>query len=83
MMRRVGGPSLKYNLFPDSLRSQHLPNIKLSFYLPGIANFYRLHCQNKNLPEQSFQSVEVAVIVHWDSEVSTTNDPTEAACQDV
>ena len=72
---------MKYNFFPDSV-SQYLPNVKLLFCLPGIANFYPLHCENKNLPEQSFRSVEVIVVYCWESEGAAVN-ASEAACEDV
>lgn len=45
-----GGLKSKVSLFPDSV-SPCSSNVKLLLYLPGIANFYPLHCQNKNLPE--------------------------------
>lgn len=75
------GSGVKHNFFLDSV-SQYISNIKLLFCLPGIANFYPLHCENKNLPEQSFRSVEVIVVHRWESEGAAVK-ATEAAREDV
>lgn len=62
--------------------SQYLPNSKLLFCLPGIANFYPLHRENKSLPEQSVRSVEVVVVHCWEGEGAAVS-AAEAACEDV